>query len=759
MEILEQLTRKTLRATIVWPALTSLLIFLGLALTGGQALQTAADLRDLNEQRRLSLRIEKRLFAAEKELLARHSGSARAALASASELAETVIGYLNVRIQKSDEALHRQLLQDLRTDLRSVRQRAELFRALPDGSLLEETPAFLNAVQQRIFQMEEVDRELHSLLTGQLDWNFRLIVGLLIALTLSFVVVIPLFTAARVKALGARFHELVEHAKAASRSKSSFLANMSHEIRSPISAIIGYTDILSNRVQEPDDQSVLRVISSNADHLLQLFNDILDFSKIESLAMSVRKAPVVLEKFLAELVSMNSARAALEGVRLEVQLSALLPEVVVTDELRLRQVILNLLTNAIKFSPEGATVTLAVSARADQPKGSDVASEGSEPRQAPGWLRIEVRDEGPGIPLADQESVFDAFTQSEQTDARKHQGTGLGLTISRRLTKLLGGRIGLESQPGQGACFWVEVPCYSLNDTKFIDVRISERHTDRVQRHSRLLDGFSGLVVDDRTDIRLMVEQFCADAGAEVDSARDGAEAIRKFRLAQRPFDFVVLDIQMPGKDGFVVFQELLSEGYLGPVLALTASASTAVQEKCLHAGFSAFLGKPVERARLIETIAGMLQPAVITSATEQTIKILLIDDDKVVVEMIRHLLSRHGHYQPLDFLLPGEIDRLLTSASRDVPDVILIDHGLGPGVRADEVIVRLRALYPEAAVIGMSADPLSELDPAFAAALDGFVEKTDLPALAHVIRRVLNALRGERSTHAGNGRSAGAEA
>jgi signal transduction histidine kinase/CheY-like chemotaxis protein len=743
METLERQTRKTLRATVVWPALASFLIFLGLALVGGQALETAADLRDLNEQRRLSLRIERRLFAAERELQVQNTAEAKVALGGAADLAGVVIGYLSARMDRSDEKEHWQLLQNLRADLNRVRLQAEEFRSLPDGELADETPGFLVDVQDRIFQMEEVDRELHAYLTGRLEWNFRLIVGLLIALTISFVVVIPLFTVARVQALGVRFQELIEQAKAASRSKSSFLANMSHEIRTPISAIIGYTDILSNRVVEPDDQSILRVISSNADHLLQLVNDILDFSKIESLAMTVRKAPLVLEKFVAELVSMNAARAELAGVHLVADVPPLLPEVVFTDELRLRQVILNLLTNAIKISPEGGTVTLsfAIVSFQEQPgpgaQGPQVKDQDSN---GSGWLRVEVRDQGPGVPLAQQETIFDAFTQGEQSDARKHQGTGLGLTISRRLTQLLGGRIGLQSEPGQGAMFWIEVPCYDNRTTKMVDIRVCDRRRRQVQIPKRILKGYTGLVVDDRTDIRLMIEQFCAEAGSEVISARDGFEALRKAGSSQKPFDYVVLDIQMPGKDGFEVMRDLVAAGHTCPVLALTASASTAVQQKCLEAGFAAFLGKPVERGRLLDTIAHMLEPVAVGGPVGSPIRVLLVEDDRVVAEMIRRLLSRHSFVGQVDCLLPGEVEHLLERGA-PAPDVVLIDHGLGAGVQADQVIRQLRERFSRVGIVGMSADPLRELDPRFEEAVDGFIEKSDLPSVAHVIQRVVNAL------------------
>ncbi len=722
MTTLEKQTRRTLRSTVLWPALVSLLLLAGLSVVSSDLLHSIDSLRDMSKQRRGLLNLEKEILDAETNLrMFQLTGEPEAQTQLRQDM-PVIRDLIAEQIDSSASVARRALLNEIRSELNTWE--ASAVSSIQKGSqtFLASRNIILDAIKNKIDLIEKGDKERLTTLADSIEEHSSVVVLLLVILSLSFVVGLPLFTGSRVQALSQEFQRLIEKTKEASRAKSSFLANMSHEIRSPISAILGYSEIMDARLKDPDDRSALRVISSNANHLLDLVNDVLDFSKIESLSMKIKEAPVVLETFVAEIVSMNAARAALQNITLETLTHTELPEVIFGDQLRLRQVVLNLLSNAIKFSDAGDRISLELE---------------SFSRDSKGILKISVQDQGPGIKKENQEKLFDAFTQIDQDDQRIFQGTGLGLAISKRLILLMGGEIGLESELGKGSRFWVELPCFDPETARFssaTDHKASSRSSN-----SRIpsLSGKCGLVVDDRTDIRLMIQQFFFEAGAEVVAARDGFDVVNQLNKESRHIDFVVLDIQMPGKDGFKVLEELRATGITAPVVALTASASTAVKERCLAAGFDAFLAKPVQKSRVVETIHRLLNtPSAPPVSNSHPTTVFVIDDQPTVTQLLRMIFQHRPDVKLHVASTLEETRHKLCGADAPDVDVAVVDARLSQAESGAEAVRLIRSLYPSVQIVGMSADEASELPQDFADMLDDFVTKTELTMLPYVVER-----------------------
>jgi PAS domain S-box-containing protein len=400
--------------------------------------------------------------------------------------------------------------------------------------------------------------------------------------------------------------ELIEArhaAEAATRAKSCFLANMSHEIRTPMTAILGFADILLDDLQEPQAREAAEIVKRNGEHLLTIINDILDISKIEAGKIEMEMLAWSPRQIVAEVVSLLHVRADARGLTLVDEYVGPLPETITIDPTRLRQVLLNVVGNAIKFTQSGS---VRIVTRLDNPSSV-------EPK-----LRFDVIDTGIGIPADRIENLFEPFTQIEASSSRRFEGTGLGLAISRRLARMLGGDITAQSTLGNGSTFTVTVATGPLDAVRLVEYRAEpsppEEHRILSSREPQERLRCRVLLADDIPDNQRLISSILREAGAEVIIVQNGQEAMdkamavwpgrgRRHSDSTQPFDVVLMDIQMPILDGLQATRRLRKEGYTAPIIALTAHAMRGDREKCLDAGCDDYLTKPIDRKKLIEAL------------------------------------------------------------------------------------------------------------------------------------------------------------
>ncbi len=392
-----------------------------------------------------------------------------------------------------------------------------------------------------------------------------------------------------------------EAAESANRAKSSFLANMSHELRTPMNAIIGLTHMLGRNNTDPGQKDKLTKISGAAQHLLQLLNDVLELSRIEAERLSIERTGFRLQSVIANMDSLVSANLDAKGLVLEREVERSLANLpLLGDPLRLQQVLLNIVSNAIKFTASGKVVVRA-----------RIASE-SETNIL---LLIEVQDSGVGIPLEARERIFNPFEQADGSTTRQFGGTGLGLAICQRLVRLMGGDIGVSSAPGQGSTFWftcridkADPDARLMEHASSLSGEEAERQLRSAYRDRRIL-----LAEDDWVNQEVSLELLREVLGLQVDLAADGVEAVR---LASRTdYDLILMDVQMPGMDGLAATRAIraLPAHRHTPILAMTANAFEEDRQACLEAGMDDFIAKPADPDVLFVTMLTWLgrQPPV----------------------------------------------------------------------------------------------------------------------------------------------------
>lgn len=382
-------------------------------------------------------------------------------------------------------------------------------------------------------------------------------------------------------------------AESANLAKSAFLANMSHEIRTPMTAILGYADVLLASLREPVDVKAAETIKRNGDFLLKIVNDILDLSKIEAGKLMVDPIRCSPLQVIADAAQLMRVRAEAKGIPLVVQCVGEIPESIITDETRLRQILLNLLSNAIKFSDHGEV----------RLRTQLVRPLGGEPT-----LRFDVIDQGIGMTSEQVARLFRPFTQANTTTARRFGGSGLGLSISKRLAEMLGGTITIASTPGQGSTFSVTIETGSLEGVRMLtecDTQI-DRPAEQKPLMSKVSLSARVLLADDSPDNQSLVAYVLRASGAEVMVADNGAAAVdlaMASRLDGHPFDVILMDMQMPILDGYEATRRLRERGYTGPIIALTAHAMPDALERCRAVGCNAYVSKPID-GRLLDLIA-----------------------------------------------------------------------------------------------------------------------------------------------------------
>ncbi|MGA2616098.1 MAG: PAS domain S-box protein [Thermoguttaceae bacterium] len=388
-------------------------------------------------------------------------------------------------------------------------------------------------------------------------------------------------------------HKAKDAADAATRAKSEFLANMSHEIRTPMTSILGYADLLTDDSLAADQRKAfLATVQRNGEHLLQLINDILDLSKIESGKMAMDLGPCRLPATLADVASMMRPRAEQRGNRLEVRYAGPLPETIHTDGSRVRQVLVNLVGNAVKFTENGS-IRIEVSFLPQWQEGRSAVS-------------VAVIDTGIGIRQEALPRLFQPFTQAESSTTRKYGGTGLGLTICRQIVTALGGELAVRSAPGAGSTFTVTIPTGDIAGVNLLESPgevICENETGaRWTPGAGLLRGVRILLAEDSLDNQELLRTMLGNVGAEVEVVENGRLAVAQAQAGA--FDLLLMDMNMPEMDGYEATERLRDRGYQGPILALTANAMSGDCERCLAAGCNAHLAKPIDRRQLIETVA-----------------------------------------------------------------------------------------------------------------------------------------------------------
>ena len=413
-----------------------------------------------------------------------------------------------------------------------------------------------------------------------------------------------------------------DEAEQANRFKSEFLANMSHEIRTPMNAILGFSEVLKRGYDRNSEDSIryLNTISSSGNHLLNLINDILDLSKVESgkIELEIKQTPA--HKIINEVVQIMQIKATEKGIYLRFEPSGPLPEYIETDAGKFRQIITNLVGNAIKFTEDGGvTIVSKVSTQHDGVKK----------------LVIDVVDTGIGMTVEQAGDVFSPFTQADSSITRRFGGTGLGLTISKSYAEALGGDITVKSTPGKGSLFSASVSMGKAGAIKqlSVDELLSEVVSVQASATRWQFTGSSVLVVDDGEENRELMKVVLEDAGIKVTTAENGQVALDKLEDAK--FDVVFMDVQMPVMDGFTAVGLMRDKGHDLPVIAMTADAMVGTEQKCLEAGYSEYMSKPINIDKLINSLVVLLKAAPV--------------DESIILDVPLNISVSSNDYEKMD--------------------------------------------------------------------------------------------------------------
>ena len=463
-----------------------------------------------------------------------------------------------------------------------------------------------------------------------------------------------------------------QQAEAATTAKSAFLANMSHEIRTPLTAIIGFAEDARDQDMERAERiECIDTVVRSSYHLLDIINDVLDLSKIEAGKLELEKIRIDLPELLLEIQSVFAKRISAKGLLFNLDVRVPVPKQIVTDPTRLKQIVLNLLGNALKFTERGS-VTLRVSYSAETDN-----------------LQLEVIDTGIGISEEQRERIFEAFSQADISTARNYGGTGLGLSIVRQLLVMMGGSITVESDVGRGSTFRIVLPARSagalVTDLNAIEVK---RHVDANTRIPQLRGRV--LYAEDNPVNQTLIRTLVSRTGASIDVVKNGAEAML-YALNRHP-DVILMDISMPVISGVTATRLLRSHGYEGVIIACTANVMADEVERYLASGFNACLEKPIQRARFYEMLARFCQPRdtstqVVEDPAHQlplSGTVLVVEDNNVNQIVLRKMLERIGarvqvvdsEENALQRLQQGSIDLLLLDLDMPCVDTgELLDH------------------------------------------------------------------------------------
>jgi signal transduction histidine kinase/CheY-like chemotaxis protein len=399
----------------------------------------------------------------------------------------------------------------------------------------------------------------------------------------------------RIKERTEQLEEAMRGAQAANEAKSDFLANVSHELRTPMNGVIGMLDLVLEGHLTPEQGEQLQTAQSCAYSLLMLLNDLLDLSKIEAGKMTFEKIPFDVRVMVDECIKAHHPRAVQNRTELRAETSPDVPEQILGDPLRIRQILSNLISNAVKFTQAGSV---------------DVHVEGRVASQGEFRLQFRVQDNGTGIPADKLALIFDKFTQADGSVSRKYGGTGLGLAITRKLVEMHRGEIDVQSEVGQGTTFIVKLPCDIAIDEagsgKSIE-RLPAASADTAMSLVRIL------VVEDNQVNQKVVTTVLRKRGFSIEVACDGTEALAKLEQSSA-FDLILMDVQMPVLDGLEATRLIRKDPrWKGlPIVAMTAHAMSGDKERCLEAGMNGYISKPVHPSQLLETVDGYVHRSLV---------------------------------------------------------------------------------------------------------------------------------------------------
>ena len=536
--------------------------------------------------------------------------------------------------------------------------------------------------------------------------------------------------------------KMVEKAQEASRLKSQFVANMSHEIRTPMNGIIGMTELTLGTPLNAVQREYLGAVMESAGSLLAVINDVLDFSKIEAGKMELSPVAFDLVELVEQTVRALALRAHQKRVELVLEIQPDVPARVVADPIRLRQVLVNLIGNAIKFTESGEVlveVSLAAGPRSGAMSGATAA--GDE-------LQFAVHDTGIGIPANKMQSIFDAFTQADGSMTRNYGGTGLGLAIASKLLELMRAKMWVESQVGLGSHFHFSLPYERVKESG------ESPSASAGEPKGRPL-AVRALAVDDNAIHRRVIERMLAAEGMSVDAAESGEAALKLLRARQaagEPFQLAIVDAEMPGVGGFELADIILNEPGTQPAVVMMLSSADLAKQvpRCRQLGICCHITKPVSRKALRETIgralasvvAEPLHPEERSCASLRQLAILLAEDNPINQKLASRLLERRGH--KVTMVANGR--EAVEALEHNRFDVVLMDVQMPEmdGWTATETIrMRERGSQIHVPILALTAHAMKDYeDRCYQAGMDGFVTKPLEPAqLFRAVESIIQAV------------------
>ena len=500
-------------------------------------------------------------------------------------------------------------------------------------------------------------------------------------------------------------------AEAANQAKSQFLANMSHEIRTPMNGIMGMIELLGNTELTERQKEYADLAYNSADTLLVLLNDILDLSKVEAGKLELETIPFALRDTLGDTLQTLAVRASEKALELTYRIAPEVPDDLIGDPIRLRQVVVNLVGNAIKFTDRG---------------GVDIDVDLIEVREEDAKLRFEVRDTGIGIPLQVQQQIFSAFDQADSSTTRQYGGTGLGLTISAQLVELMGGKLDVKSEPDKGSVFFFEASF--------------SRRTSGVSYRDVLpntLHGMPVLVVDDNNTNRVIFEEMLSCHGLKPALAENGQIALEELLRAQQagsPYPLVLLDAEMPVMDGYALARQIAGDATLKYTRVVVLTSAGRPEVASTSEMLAGHLSKPIKQSDLFNLIADIFEESapdalgtddVITEKTQRSLRILLAEDGLVNQRVAIDMLNQRGHTV---VVANNGVETLEALDKDDSFDLVLMDVQM-PEMDGLEATREIRKREKESGghirIVAMTADVMKgDRELCIAAGMDGFVAK-----------------------------------